>query len=148
MSLTINKRIGLTKKSIFEIKSIIEDCRSQVVGGIVTGILLWESCVLPFLLNNCSTWLDIKQKDMDKLIKIQNLFLNVLLGLRNCPAAMMLWDVCLLSIPNRILKEKLMLYHHISCLPQGALASQVLACQQRHELPGLHQEVSNFLKKY
>ena len=34
VSRTINKRIGLVKKCIFEIKCIVEDCRSNVVGGI------------------------------------------------------------------------------------------------------------------
>ena len=41
VTLTINKRIGLVRKSIFEIKHIIEDCRSQVVGGIQCGLLFW-----------------------------------------------------------------------------------------------------------
>ena len=68
ISLTIKKRIGLAKKAIFDIKLIIEDCRSQIVGGIKTGLLLWESCVLPYLLNNSSTWINMKKSDIDKLI--------------------------------------------------------------------------------
>ena len=147
-SLTINKRIGLVKKSIFEIKCIIEDCRSQVAGGIQSGILLWESCVLPFLLNNCSTWLDMKQADMNKLIKIQNLFLNVLLGTYKCPAIMMYWDLHFLVMPLRIMKAKLNLFHHISCLPEQALSHQILLNQQRLKLPGLQCEVESFLNKY
>ena len=148
VSLTVNKRIGLAKKSIFEIKTIIEDCRSNVAGGIVSGILLWESCVLPFLLNNCSSWIGIRQGDFDKLIGIQNLFLNVLLGVQNCPSVLMMWDLCILSIPNRIMKEKLILYHHISCLPENALSRLVLENQKRFGFPGLHQEVVGFLNKH
>ena len=79
ITFTINKRVGLAKKSIFEIKNIVEDCRSQVAGGIKTGLLLWESCTIPFLLFNCSTWLKIKQSDIETLSKIQNLFLTTLL---------------------------------------------------------------------
>ena len=57
VTLTINKRVGLVRKAIFEIKIIIEDCRSKVAGSINTGIFIWESCIIPDLLNNCSTWL-------------------------------------------------------------------------------------------
>ena len=114
----------------------------------MSGVLLWESCVLPFLLNNCSTWYNIQNKDIIRLTKVQNLFLNVLLGVRNCPAALMLWDLCILSIPHRILKEKLILYHHLSCLPVGALGRQVLEQQQHLQMPGLHEEVAGFLKKH
>ena len=117
---------GLVKKSIFEIKAVVEDCRSTVVGGIKTIILLWESCVLPFLLYNCSTWLQMKDGDMEILCKLQRLFLNSLLGVRNCPSALMLWDLAMLDMPLRVLREKLLLYHHICSLPETSLAFQIL----------------------
>ena len=82
VTLTINKRSGLAKKSVFEIKSIMEFSRSKVTGGIHTGILLWESCVLPFLLNNCSTWVEIKKCDLNRLCNLQSLFLNTLLNVQ------------------------------------------------------------------
>ena len=40
ISLTINKREGLARKAIYDIKNIVEDCRSQVIGGVKTGLLL------------------------------------------------------------------------------------------------------------
>ena len=80
VSSTINKRIGLATKAIFEIKSVVEDTRSKAVGGILSGVLLWQSSVLPYLLSHSSCWMEVKKRDMDKLIKLQNLFLNVLLG--------------------------------------------------------------------
>ena len=67
ISLTIRKREGLVRKSIIDIKRIVEDHRSKVMGSIKTGLLLWEMCVIPYLLNNASTWLEIKQSDMDVL---------------------------------------------------------------------------------
>ena len=93
VSLMLKKRIGLTKKSIFEIRTIFDDMRSRMVGGIMTALLLWESCTLQFLLNNSSTWLEMKRKDVDKLVKLQNLFLNTTLGVKNCPASFMLWEL-------------------------------------------------------
>ena len=85
---------------------------------------------------------------MDKLIKIQNLFLNVLLNVQKCPTPMMYWDVGMLTIPMRLLKSKLNLYYHISCLPESALSRRVLEVQQRLHLPGLHEDVAGFLAKH
>ena len=148
VTLTINKRIGLAKKAIFEIKFILEDCRSKIAGGLNTGLLIWESCIIPFILNNSSTWLDIKQKDIERLVKLQNLFLSVLLGIQNCPAVMMYWDLAILTIPNRILKNKLMFYHHIANLPDHALCRKILDTKVRLKLGGLHEEVRQFLARH
>ena len=148
VSLTINKRVGLAKRAIFDIKRIIEDCRSGVPGSVKTGLLLWESSVIPFLLNNCSTWFQMKKSDIMKIEKLQNLFLNSLLGVFKCPISLMLWDLSVLSIHLRILKEKLILYHHITCLPQSSLAHQVLLVQERLRLPSLLDEVDQFLNKH
>ena len=76
ITLTINKRIGIAKKAVYEIRSIVEDSRSQVVGGIKTGLLLWNSCVLSFLLNNSGTWINMKKSDIERLSRLQNLFLK------------------------------------------------------------------------
>ena len=146
ISLTIKKRLGLTKKAIFEIKSVVEDVRSGAVGGILSGVLLWNSSVLPYLLANSSTWFCMKKSDLDQLSKLQNLFLNVLLGVQHCPVPLMMWDLKMLSIPLRILKSKLLLYHHISHLSENDISHRVLLEQQRLQLPGLYEDVSAFLK--
>ena len=85
IELTIKRREGIIKKSIFEIKSIVEDCRSQVNGGIETGLMLWESCIIPYMLCNASTWLQIKQKDIYELSKLQTLFFTQILAIQKCP---------------------------------------------------------------
>ena len=110
--------------------------------------MLWESAVIPFLLNNCSTWFKMKNCDIEKLEKIQNSFLNNLLGVFKCPIPLMLWGLSVLSIHLRILKEKLILYHHITCLPESALARQVLLLQEGLQLPSLRDEVLQFLNRY
>ena len=145
ITLTINKRIGLAKKAIFEIKNIVEDCRSKVIGGIKSGILIWESCVIPFLLNNCSTWINMKKCDTDRLNKLQNLFLNTLLNVKHCPIPIMYLDLSILTIPMRILQEKLILYHHISSLPDSAIAKKILQIQENLHLPSLYREIDKFL---
>ena len=55
---TIKKRGGLVIGKIFEIKAVIDDCRSHAIGGIQTGLDIWEMSVIPYLLNNCDTWTD------------------------------------------------------------------------------------------
>ena len=104
--------------------------------------------VLPYLLANSSTWLCMKKSDLDQLSKLQNLFLNVLLGVQHCPVPLMMWDLKMLSIPLRILKSKLLLYHHISHLSENDISHRVLLEQQRLQLPGLYEDVSAFLNKH
>ena len=48
----------------------------------------------------------------------------------------------------RILKEKLLLYHHIMILPTSSLAHQVLLQQESLHLPSLKDEVKMFLQKH
>ena len=120
----------------------------MVVGGVQTGIMLWETCVIPFLLNNASVWLQMKESDMRRLFKIENYFFNSLLAVRNCPSMSLYWETGSLVMPMRILKEKLILYHHISCLPANSPALQILSIQERLHLPSLRDEIQSFLRKY
>merc|ERR1711954_342884 len=113
-----------------------------------TGLILWESCTLQFLLHNSSTWMEMRMKDVDELIKLQNLFLNTLLGMKNCPALYMLWELGMLTVLLRLLKEKLLLYHHISTLPEDALARQILETQEQLNFPSLRNEIIHFLSRY
>ena len=85
---------------------------------------------------------------METLIRLQNLFLNVLLGVSNCPTPLMLWDLKILSIPMQILKAKLLPFHHVSTLPGNSLGKQVLNKQQRLGLPSVFDEIKPFLSKY
>ena len=47
---TIKARSGLVTSAINEIRSVLEDCRINVVGGLCAGIDIWELSVIPFLL--------------------------------------------------------------------------------------------------
>ena len=131
-----------------EIKYLVEDSMCQPFGRIKTGLLLWESCVIPFLINNAGSWLGMKKSDIDCLTKLQHYFFSQILAIQNCPAHAMTWDLGCLSMHLRILKEKLSLYHHIVCLPENALARQVLEIQEKFNFPGLREEIQPFLAKY
>ena len=87
----------------------------------------------------------MKQSDVDSLTKLQNLFFNQLLAVQKCPALAMVWDLGALTIPMRILKEKLLLYHHLCSLPKSSVARKVLDIQEDLHLPNLREEIQPFL---
>ena len=60
----------------------------------------------------------------------------------------MLWDLAMLKMPLRILKEKLLLYHHISCLPENSVANQMMTIQETFCFPSLRNEISDFLSQF
>lgn len=95
--------------------------------------------MIPFLMNNCSTWIKMKKSDIERLSKLQNLFLNTILNVQHCPIPLMYLDLSIMTIPSRILKEKLILYHHISCLLEKSVAHQIMVIQK------LFTEIEEFL---
>ena len=53
--------------SIYEIRSVVDNSRSNAIGGLSVGIDLWESAVLPMLLFNAETWISISKSTMEDL---------------------------------------------------------------------------------
>ena len=64
---TVQHRYWKIVSAIMEIRSIIEDCRANYVGGVQAGIDLWEVGVVPIALHNADTWVNIKADTMKKL---------------------------------------------------------------------------------
>ena len=143
---TVRKRRGLVIMSIFEIRTVLEDCRSQVCGGISAGIDIWEMAVIPMLLNNADTWQDISDKTVEELDNLQKLFLRVLLSVGSgCPIPALFWETGLMLMKNRILQKKLLFLHHIAKLPEDTLAKEIYNVQKKLNLPGLVEECKEFL---
>ena len=69
---TINNRSKKVTIVLLEIRAVIEDCRALVNGGIVTGIEIWETAVISYLLNNSETWNYGPSKAMVMLDDLQN----------------------------------------------------------------------------
>ena len=78
--LTIKKREAKIRRASFEILNLVKDYRAQRVGGFQTGLVLWESCAIPSLLYNCSTWVGIGKEEIKALNAIQDYFLRLLWG--------------------------------------------------------------------
>ena len=104
----------------------------------MTGIEIWETAVIPYLLNNSETWDNIPPKALEILDDLQNQFLqNLLATPRTCPTPSLMWETGTISMGNKIIKKKLLFYHHLSHLPEESLAKEVAQIQSNLALPGL-----------
>ena len=83
---TVVNRFGKANHAIFEIRSIINDCRSNVIEGFCAAVSIWEMSVIPYLLNSAEHWVDLHVKAPDKLNKLQETFYRTLLAVgQGCP---------------------------------------------------------------
>ena len=124
--------------NVYEIKAILEDCRIHCVGGIMAGLEMWETAVIPKLLYNSEVWTDIKKVTLEKLENLQNEFLRAVLATpRSTPTPSLCWETGTSSMENRIIVSKLLFYHHLLNLDEDSLASQVASIQMKHGYPGL-----------
>ena len=59
VAMTVKKRKGAALMANHEIRTVVDDCRSLVCGGLATGLELWELGVLPQLLFNAECWFEM-----------------------------------------------------------------------------------------
>ena len=145
---TIKKRYDKVKTALREIRAVVEDCRANLTGGLVTGLEIWELSVIPFLLNNSETWTDLPNEALEMLENLQAEFLRNLLDTpRTCPIPSLLWETGTPTMENRILKRKMSLYHHLTHLPHDSLAWEIAEIQNELHLPGLVQECKEKIKE-
>ena len=145
---TIKEREAKVKGSINELRAIIEDFRMQAVGGLEAAIDMYEGCIIPSLLSNCSTWLEIDKKCEDRLDAIQDLFGQVLLQVpQSTPRLAIRGALGLLGMKWRVWQEKVLLLLAIQEQEEGGLAKEVLEEQLRMGWPGLGQEVQLICKE-
>ena len=130
---TVKKRRGLVIRSIFEIRTVLEDCSIQVSGGLPAGIDIWEMAVIPILLNNADTWQDVSDKTVEEL--------EVLLAVGSgCSIPALFWETGQTMMKHRILQKKLLLLHHIATITEDTLAKEIYNVQRKLNLPGLVEE--------
>ena len=71
---TVLRTKGLARQAMYEIRSVVEDARASHIGGINVALALWEGAVVPMLLYNSETWVDISSKTWKILNGIFNDF--------------------------------------------------------------------------
>ena len=128
----------------FELKEVLQDIRLHSLGGMTSGLLIWQLAVIPMLLSNASTWTELTTATLQELDKLEALFLSVLLAVPlSSPRPSLLWDTGTLSMENKIIKKKLNLIFHIKSLDDKTLAKQVYMEQIKNNWPGLTKEVED-----
>jgi hypothetical protein len=102
---TVKSQYGRTLSTIFEMKTVVEDLRMQMIGGIKCGLDIWE---LALILSQ------ISDQAMDSLNELQYIFMqNLFCVRRSCPKPALCWDTATTMMQVRIEKAKLSLIHHI-----------------------------------
>ena len=76
---TVKVREGKIRGACLEIAQVVNDWRSQSVGGMDTALLLWECCCIPHLLHWAGTWMDVSVATVKSLNQIQWWFLCLVL---------------------------------------------------------------------
>ena len=145
---TISQREGKVKGAALEIAAIVDDWRSEAVGGFETGLFLWESCCLPSLLHNAGTWVEMSTDAVKRLNSLQNWFVRLLLRQGpGSPTGSLLWETGLLSMDLLVWREKLSMILHIRGLDQDSLAKRIWAEQMAFNWPGLAKEAAKICIK-
>ena len=145
---TVKDREPKVKAACYEAAAIVEDWRAQCVGGFTTAIDLLEMAILPTLLYNAGTWVNISKETEEVLENLQLFFVRLVLQVpQGTPKIALRSETGLLSMRLRIYKEKCMLVHHIRGLETSTMARMMYEEQKKNSWPGLADEVSRICSK-
>ena len=144
---TVLKRIGLAKRSVIEIRSIVEDSRAVRLGGINVAFQLFESVVLSSIFYNSETWDFTPKKTIKVLDNFFNFFFRKIFRCSTgAPIPNLYWQSGFLTAGNWILKRKLMFCHHLSNLPPNSLGREFFDLQLVSPHPSLITEMKEHLE--
>ena len=122
---------------ISEIRVTINDCRSNVLGGLAVGMEIFTKAVQPFLFNNCQVWTEIPKKAMHLLNSITHTFFRSLFqASKGNSLVMFFWDTGSLLNENFIILKKLLFWGHLTHLKDDALAKEVCSIQENNPFKG------------
>ena len=138
---TVAAKQGKIKAACIEVANIVNDWRTEIVGGLETAMISREACIIPSLLHSCSTWTQISRATENRLNNLQRWFVRLILQVpQSTPAPALTWETGLIDMRLRIWKEKLMLILHIRSLEGTALANKIYNEQRKEGWPGLAKE--------
>ena len=149
VEVTVAKRYGVCLHKVMELKSVIEDFRMHSLGGIKVGLEIFNLTILPHLIYNADTWLEIDEKTITRLESLQKTMLRSLLSVPNstpCPA--LAWDTASISVEYRVYQKKLLFLFHLINLEESSLANEIFILQKNHNIPGFVKEGRQLLEKF
>ena len=139
---TVLKRVGIAKHTVLEIRTVIEDIRADRLGSINVAFNIFEQAILPMVLHNSETWLNITRKTMRILDDLFHYFCRTIFRIHTgCPKPSFYWESGSLKIENIILEKKLNFLFHLANLSIDSLGRQFFDLQEEDSsLPSLLKE--------
>ena len=141
IEVTIKDRI---RKLHSVVEEIIEVSNHRMMRGLRNSNLAfkqYEAKIIPALLNNCESWIDISKNHIKLLQGFQDKFIRKVLHLpHTTPKAMLNWDVGLWPMAERIKLRKLVCVSKILQKPDSNIAKQVLKQENEAGIEGLMHE--------
>ena len=90
---TVRKRVILVKQVIYEIRAVVEDSRADKIGSLELAFSIWEIAVIPMLLQNSESWLNICKKTLKMLDNVFHSFCQKILRVSSgCPIPNYYWQ--------------------------------------------------------
>ena len=146
---TIDERYGKAFASLREIGSVINDFRINAIGGLKAGLDIFEMVVIPSVLNNSDTWMEIDKGSISRLDELQNsMFKNLFAVPHSVPIPALRSELGCLSMEERIDSRKLNFIFHVKKLNNSSLANEIYEVQKNFNFPGLVQECRKLISKY
>ena len=135
---TVMRRIGIAKQAVYEIRAVIEDKRSETIGGINLAFDIFNACVMSMVIHNSETWCSIPKKTYKVINDLFLLFFRCIFRIGvGTPIVNFFWESATIKPKYQILQRTLMFIFHLANLPSSALSHQVYRLQSENELPGL-----------
>ena len=146
---TVAKRFGRIFSNIIEISSILEDYRVETVGGLKSGLDIFEMAILPSLLNNSDVWIEIDDPTIHRLESIQlKMFRQLFAVPDSTPIPILRFELGHTSMKEKIDQRKLNFIYHIKTLERGSLAGEMYDLQVKYDFPGLVSEGKKLISMY
>ena len=149
---TIALRMGKVKGVMFEVAAMMADHRMQAMGGMQVAWDIWERSIIPSLLANCGSWVDISKAAIKTLNKCQELYCKLIYSCPDStPLPSLRGEAGLQEMSIRIMTEKVCLVSRILFLgeerEESSYAREVLMEQLAMGWGGLTKEVIEICKE-
>ena len=146
---TVKSRYGRTIATILEISAFLHDFRIDSLGGVKSGLMIYEMAILPSLLHNSSTWFNINNKTIKSLENLQTKMFSVLFASPDsAPRPLLCFDLGSLSILERIHEKKLNFLFFLTTLTEENLSANIYKLQVKYNFPGLATEARELINLY
>ena len=111
---TVIHRLKTVKGAIYEAAAILKDYRMQAIGGMMGAWDIWEKAIIPRLLANCGSWVDISKQTLMILEETQNLYCRLVYACPgSTPKPALRGQAGLLDCEHRVWLEKVCLVRSI-----------------------------------